>query len=48
VTLVPALMVVFVRGRIVPEHRNPLNRLLIALYRPIIKGSEQELLKIVR
>jgi len=38
VTLVPALMVVFVRGRIVPEHKNPLNRLLIALYRPIIKG----------
>ena len=38
VTLVPALMVLFVRGRIVPEHRNPLNRLLIWLYRPIIKG----------
>ena len=38
VTLVPALMVVFVRGRIVPEHRNPLNRLLITLYRPIIIG----------
>ncbi len=38
VTLVPALMVVFVRGRIVPEHRNPLNRLLIALYRPVISG----------
>jgi Cu(I)/Ag(I) efflux system membrane protein CusA/SilA len=38
VTLVPALMVVFVRGRIVPEHRNPLNRLLIALYRPLIAG----------
>ena len=38
VTLVPALMVVFVRGRIVPEHRNPLNRLLIALYRPVITG----------
>jgi Cu(I)/Ag(I) efflux system membrane protein CusA/SilA len=36
VTLVPALMVVFVRGRIVPEHRNPLNRLLIWIYRPII------------
>src|SRR5450631_3185164 len=36
VTLVPALMVIFVRGRIVPEHRNPLNRLLIWLYRPII------------
>ena len=36
VTLVPALMVVFVRGRIVPEHRNPLNRVLIWLYRPVI------------
>ncbi|MBX9933468.1 MAG: CusA/CzcA family heavy metal efflux RND transporter [Methylobacterium sp.] len=38
VTLVPALMVLFVRGRIVPEHRNPVNRLLIALYRPVIRG----------
>ena len=38
VTLVPALMVLFVRGRIVPEHRNPVNRLLIWLYRPVIKG----------
>ena len=38
VTLVPALMVIFVRGRIVPEHRNPLNRLLIWLYRPMIKA----------
>jgi Cu/Ag efflux pump CusA len=38
VTLVPALMVVFVRGRIIPEHKNPLNRLLIGLYRPIIAG----------
>jgi len=38
VTLVPALMVVLVRGRIVPEHRNPLNRLLIAVYRPLIAG----------
>ncbi len=38
VTLVPALMVLFVRGRIVPEHRNPLNRLLIWLYRPLIAG----------
>jgi Cu(I)/Ag(I) efflux system membrane protein CusA/SilA len=36
VTLVPALMVIFVRGRIVPEHRNPLNRLLIWIYRPVI------------
>ena len=38
VTLVPALMVIFVRGRIVPERRNPINWLLITLYRPIIQG----------
>lgn len=38
VTLVPALMVVFVRGRLVPEHRNPINRFLIFVYRPIIRG----------
>ncbi|RFC63820.1 efflux RND transporter permease subunit [Mesorhizobium denitrificans] len=36
VTLVPALMVIFVRGRIIPEHKNPINRLLIGIYRPII------------
>ena len=36
VTLVPALMVLCVRGRIVPEHRNPLNRLLVGIYRPVI------------
>src|SRR5579872_1879475 len=38
VTLVPALMVIFVRGRIVAEHRNPINRFLIWIYRPVIKG----------
>jgi len=38
VTLVPALMVIFVRGRIVPEHRNPINRFLIWIYRPLIAG----------
>ena len=37
VTLVPALMLLFVRGRILPEHRNPVNRLLIGLYRPLIR-----------
>ena len=41
VTLVPALMILFVRGHIVPEHKNPLNRLLIAIYRPVIKGVLQ-------
>src|SRR5882757_9833848 len=37
ITLVPALMKLFVRGRIMPERKNPLNRILIALYRPLIK-----------
>jgi Cu(I)/Ag(I) efflux system membrane protein CusA/SilA len=36
VTLVPVLMVLFVRGRILPERKNPVNRALIWLYRPII------------
>ncbi len=35
-TLVPALMVLLIRGRLIPEQRNPLNRLLIWLYRPVI------------
>ena len=38
VTLVPVLMLLFIRGRIIPERRNPLNRLLIWLYRPLIAG----------
>jgi Cu(I)/Ag(I) efflux system membrane protein CusA/SilA len=38
ITLVPVLMVLFVRGRIVPERKNPLNRALIWIYRPLIKG----------
>ena len=36
VTLVPVLMLLFVRGRIIPEHRNPINRFLIWIYRPVI------------
>ncbi|GLI95818.1 efflux RND transporter permease subunit [Methylocystis echinoides] len=36
VTLVPALMVVFVRGKIISEKRNPINRALIFIYRPVI------------
>lgn len=37
VTLVPALMILFVRGPIIPEHKNPVNRFLIAIYRPVIR-----------
>ena len=36
VTLLPMLMVWLIRGRILPEDRNPLNRWLIAAYRPVI------------
>ncbi len=36
ITLVPVLMGIFLRGRIVPEQNNPVNKLLIAAYRPII------------
>jgi Cu(I)/Ag(I) efflux system membrane protein CusA/SilA len=38
VTLVPVLMLLFVRGRILPETRNPVNRALIWVYRPIIQA----------
>ncbi|WP_407080250.1 efflux RND transporter permease subunit [Alteromonas aquimaris] len=37
ITLVPVLMGYFVRGKVVPEHKNPVNRLLIALYRPALR-----------
>jgi copper/silver efflux system protein len=37
VTLLPMLMVYMIRGRILPEAKNPLNRWLITAYRPIIR-----------
>jgi Cu(I)/Ag(I) efflux system membrane protein CusA/SilA len=37
ITLVPVLMLFFVRGRIIPEAKNPINRALIWLYRPVIR-----------
>jgi len=36
VTLVPVLMLLFVRGKITPEIKNPLNRFLIWAYRPFV------------
>ncbi|MBA2352765.1 MAG: efflux RND transporter permease subunit [Pseudomonadota bacterium] len=36
VTLIPVLMGYFIRGRIPDETKNPLNRFLIAIYRPLI------------
>ncbi|HEL9683134.1 TPA: efflux RND transporter permease subunit, partial [Legionella pneumophila] len=36
ITLVPVLMGYFIRGRILPEYKNPINRMLLAAYRPVI------------
>ncbi|HEX8242499.1 MAG TPA: CusA/CzcA family heavy metal efflux RND transporter [Longimicrobium sp.] len=36
VTLVPVMMGLFIRGRLKPEAANPVNRALIAAYRPVI------------
>ena len=36
ITLVPVLMGYFIRGRVLPEHKNPINRVLIAAYKPFI------------
>ena len=38
VTLIPVLMGYLIRGRIPAEQKNPLNRMLIALYRPLLDG----------
>jgi Cu(I)/Ag(I) efflux system membrane protein CusA/SilA len=38
VTLVPVLMMLFIRGKVMPEAKNPVNRFLIWAYRPIIAG----------
>lgn len=37
VTLVPVAMGLFVRGRIHREHKNPVNRILVAMYRPVLE-----------
>jgi Cu(I)/Ag(I) efflux system membrane protein CusA/SilA len=38
ITLVPVLMAWFIRGKIHSEERNPINRLLIRLYHPLVDG----------
>jgi len=37
ITIVPVLMGYFIRGNILPEERNPINRFLIKIYRPVIR-----------
>jgi Cu(I)/Ag(I) efflux system membrane protein CusA/SilA len=36
ITLVPVLMGYFIRGKVTPEHKNPINRILVAAYQPVI------------
>ncbi len=36
VTLVPVLMLLFIRGKIAPETKNPINRFLIWVYEPVV------------
>jgi Cu(I)/Ag(I) efflux system membrane protein CusA/SilA len=37
ITLVPVLMILFIRGRLRPESRNPLSRLTQAIYLPVLR-----------
>ena len=37
VTLVPVLMGYFIRGKVLPEQRNPLNRALVRVYMPLLQ-----------
>ena len=39
VTLVPVLMGYFIRGKVLPESRNPINRLLTGSYMPVLKKA---------
>ncbi|HCM47495.1 MAG TPA: CusA/CzcA family heavy metal efflux RND transporter [Colwellia sp.] len=38
ITLVPVLMGYFIRGKVLPEHKNPVNKFLTALYMPTLKA----------
>jgi copper/silver efflux system protein len=42
VTIVPILMGYFIRGKILPEKRNPVNRFLIAAYHPIVNFAVKQ------
>ncbi len=37
ITLVPVLMVLFIRGRLTPESRNPISRVTQAIYLPVLR-----------
>jgi Cu(I)/Ag(I) efflux system membrane protein CusA/SilA len=37
ITIVPVLMGYLIKGRIIPEEKNPINRILLKVYQPIIR-----------
>ncbi|USD30827.1 efflux RND transporter permease subunit [Pseudoalteromonas sp. SCSIO 43201] len=37
ITLIPVLMGYFIRGKVVPEHKNPVNRVLVGAYTPLLR-----------
>lgn len=39
ITLVPVLIGYFIRGKVISEQRNPLNRLLVAMYTPVLRAA---------
>jgi len=39
ITLIPILMIFFIKGKIIPEEKNPVNRFFQFIYMPIIKIS---------
>lgn len=47
ITLVPVLMGYFIRGKITPEHKNPLNRMMVWLYRPLINAVTRRPLRVL-
>ncbi|NQU05722.1 MAG: efflux RND transporter permease subunit, partial [Calditrichaeota bacterium] len=38
ITIIPVLMVFFIKGKIIAESKNPLSRFFIFIYRPLIRG----------
>ncbi|MBB1274640.1 efflux RND transporter permease subunit [Psychromonas sp. SR45-3] len=39
ITLIPVLMGYFIRGKVLPEQKNPLNRFVVAIYKPFLTFS---------
>jgi copper/silver efflux system protein len=37
ITLVPVLMILFIRGKLIPESRNPISRITQAIYLPVLR-----------